>query len=108
MFGEASYDFGQIKLTAGARYYDFKEKRDFISGGVFSNVDTRIADRTKSDGISPRAIVTWEPNSNFSLNIQAAKGFRLGGVNDPLNAPLCSAADLATYGNRPTYDDETL
>ena len=32
MFGEASYDFGQFKLTAGGRYYDFKEKRDFSLG----------------------------------------------------------------------------
>lgn len=108
VFGEASYDFGQFKLTAGARYYDFNEKRDFISGGVFSNVDTRIGDKTSSNGFSPRVIATWEPNNNLSVNIQAAKGFRLGGVNDPLNAPLCSADDLATYGDRPTYDDETL
>jgi iron complex outermembrane receptor protein len=108
VFGEASYDWGEFKLTAGARYYDFEETRDFISGGVFSNVDTRIGDKTDSNGISPRAIVTWEPSRNFSLNAQVAKGFRLGGVNDPLNVPLCGADDLATFGDRPTYDDETL
>jgi hypothetical protein len=39
-FGEASYDFGQFKLTAGARYYDFEEERDFISGGLFSPMAT--------------------------------------------------------------------
>ena len=33
VFGEASYDFGEFKLTGGGRYYDFKEERDFISGG---------------------------------------------------------------------------
>ena len=43
IFGEASYDFGQFKLTAGGRYYDFKESytqpsdqennpRSFVSG----------------------------------------------------------------------------
>lgn len=108
LFGEASYDFGQVKLTAGGRYYRFKEERDFISGGIFSNGDTRIGDKTKSDGFSPRAIVTWEPTNNFSVNVQAAKGFRLGGVNDPLNIPLCSPSDAATFGGFPTYDDETL
>ncbi len=108
VFGEATYDFGQIKLTGGGRYYSFKETRDFISGGIFSNGDTRIGDRTKSNGFSPRGIVTWEPNRNFSVNVQAAKGFRLGGVNDPLNIPLCSGNDAATFGGRPTYDDETL
>ena len=110
LFGEASYDFGQFKLTAGGRWYDFKETRDFISGGIFSNGDTRIGDKTKSNGFSPRAIATWEPNRNLSLNIQAAKGFRLGGVNDPLNLPLCSDEDEVIYGpfTSATYDDETL
>jgi iron complex outermembrane recepter protein len=110
VFGEATYDFGQVKLTAGARYYDFKETRDFVSGGVFSNGDTRIGDKTKSDGISPRLILTYEPNRNFSVNVQAAKGFRLGGINDPLNLPLCSDEDELIYGpfTSATYDDETL
>ena len=35
LFGEASYDFGQFKLTGGGRYYNFNEERDFISGGQF-------------------------------------------------------------------------
>jgi iron complex outermembrane receptor protein len=109
VFGEASYDFGQFKLTGGARYYDFEEVRDFISGGLFSNGDTRIGDKTSSNGISPRFIATWEPNRNLSVNIQAAKGFRLGGVNDPLNLPLCTDEDEALFGPfAGGYDDETL
>ena len=98
LFGEASYDFGQIKLTGGGRYYRFKETRDFVSGGLFSNGDVLLNEKTKSSGFSPRAIVTWEPSRNLSLNLQAAKGFRLGGVNDPLNLPLCSDADEAIFG----------
>ncbi len=110
LFGEASYDFGQFKLTGGGRWYDFKEVRDFVSGGVFSNGDTRIGDKTKSNGFSPRVIATYEPNRNLSVNVQAAKGFRLGGVNDPLNLPLCSDEDELIYGpfTSATYDDETL
>ena len=98
LFGEASYKFGQIKLTGGGRWYDFKETRDFISGGIFSNGDTRIGDKTKSNGFSPRGIASWEPNRNLSVNVQVAKGFRLGGINDPLNIPLCSLPDQAIYG----------
>ena len=109
-FGEASYKIGQFKLTAGGRWYDFKEKRDFISGGIFSNGDTRIGDKTKSNGFSPRGIVSWEPNRSLSVNVQVAKGFRLGGINDPLNLPICTAADRAIYGPfaSATYNDETL
>lgn len=108
VFGEGSYRFGQFKLTAGGRYYNFKEQRDFVSGGVFSDVNTNLGDKTKSNGVSPRAILTYEPNRNFSINLQAAKGFRLGGINDPLNAPLCTPADLAIFGGRGAYEDETL
>ena len=38
--------------------------------------------------------MSWEPTRNLSVNVQAAKGFRLGGINDPLNLPLCTPADL--------------
>jgi iron complex outermembrane receptor protein len=110
LFGEASYDFGQFKLTAGGRYYNFKETRDFISGGVFANGDTRIGDKTKSSGFNPRVIATYEPNEDLSFNVQAAKGFRVGGINDPLNLPICSAEDRVIYQpfTSGTYDDETL
>jgi iron complex outermembrane recepter protein len=107
LFGEASYKFSQFKITAGGRWYDFTERRRFHSGGLFSGTDDRT-DRTKSNGFSPRGILSWEPNRNFSVNAQVAKGFRLGGVNDPLNVPLCSPADLATFGSFQSYDDETL
>lgn len=108
VFGEATYDFGQFKLTGGGRYYDFSEVRDFISGGLFANGDRRLGDRTDSNGFSPRGILSWEPTRNLSVNLQAAKGFRLGGVNDPLNVPLCQGNDLALFGGFQDYDDETL
>jgi iron complex outermembrane receptor protein len=108
IFGEGSYDFGTFKFTGGGRYYKFKETRDFVSGGIFSNSDTRLGDKTSSNGFSPRAILTWQPSNNLSVNAQVSKGFRLGGVNDPLNIPLCGPTDAATFGGLPTYDDETL
>ena len=37
----------------------------------------------------------------MQLNAQASEGFRLGGINDPLNLALCSPEDLATFGGRP-------
>ena len=107
LFGEGSYKFGQFKLTGGGRYYWFKETRRFHSGGLFSNLDDRT-DSTKSDGFSPRGIVSWQPNRSLSVNVQVAKGFRVGGVNDPLNVPLCSPADLATFGSFQSYKDESL
>ncbi|HCF25288.1 MULTISPECIES: TonB-dependent receptor [unclassified Novosphingobium] len=108
LFGEASIRVGGFKFTAGGRYYDFSETRDFISGGIFSNSDTFRGDKTSSDGFSPRLIASFDVNENVTINAQASKGFRLGGVNDPLNAGLCTPADLALFGGFQDYEDETL
>ncbi len=112
VFGEGTFDITpQLHFTAGGRYYDFSETREFNSGGLFSNLDNNV-DETKSSGFSPRAIVSYEVTDDIRINAQASKGFRLGGVNDPLNIPLCTGGaggiDAQTYGNRPTYEDETL
>jgi iron complex outermembrane recepter protein len=109
VFGEATYNFtDQLRLTAGARYYDFKEERTITSGGLFANGDNGRLDRTKSDGVSPRVLLSYDVSDDVTINAQAAKGFRLGGVNDPLNAVLCSPADRALFGGFQDYNDETL
>ncbi len=112
IFGEGTWDItSRFHLTAGGRYYDFSETREFNSGGLFSNGDNNV-DETTSNGFSPRGILSYDVADNVRLNAQVSKGFRLGGVNDPLNIPLCSGGangiDAQTYGNRPTYEDETL
>lgn len=108
VFGEASYEINdRFTATVGGRYYDFKEERDFVSGGLFSNLDNRT-DRTKSDGFSPRVLLSYDASDDITLNAQASKGFRLGGVNDPLNLPLCSPGDAAIFGGFQDYGDETL
>jgi iron complex outermembrane recepter protein len=108
IFGEASYDLtDRLTTTLGGRYYDFKEERSFVSGGLFANGDNRT-DRTNSNGFSPRLLMSYEVSDAVTLNAQASKGFRLGGVNDPLNIPLCSPGDAAIFGGFQDYNDETL
>ncbi|MFN3288693.1 MAG: TonB-dependent receptor domain-containing protein, partial [Sphingomonadaceae bacterium] len=94
-------------LTAGARYYAYDEERRFLSGGLFSDLNDQT-DRTSSDGVNPRFIASYKVSDNVTVNAQAAKGFRLGGVNDPLNVPLCTPQDLAIFGGFQDYGDETL
>lgn len=106
-FGEASYKLDRLTLTAGGRYYDYSEKRRFKSGGIFSDGNNNF-DETKSDGFSPRLLASYEASDNVTVNAQASKGFRLGGVNDPLNVPLCTAADRAIFGGFQDFGDETL
>ncbi len=107
-FGEATWDITpRLHLTAGGRVYDFSETRRFKSGGLFSNLDNRV-DETSSSGFSPRFILSYEPADRIRINAQASKGFRLGGVNDPLNLPLCTPADAALFGGFQSYEDETI
>lgn len=107
LFGEVNYTLGKLTATAGGRYYDFSETRQFKSGGLFANGDNRT-DKTSSDGFTPRFLLSYEASDTVTFNAQASKGFRLGGVNDPLNIPLCSAQDRAIFGGYQNYDDETL
>ena len=98
----------QVKLTAGVRYYNFDETRTITTGGLFANGDSGVVDTTSSDGFTPRFILSYELSDSLTLNAQAAKGFRLGGVNDPLNTPICTPEDLAIFGGFQDYEDETL
>ncbi len=108
IFGEVSYEFTkELTTTLGGRYYDYKEERTFKSGGLFSDGNNNF-DKTKSDGFNPRVLFAYKASDNVTLNAQASKGFRLGGVNDPLNVPLCTQQDRAIFGGYQRFSDESL
>ncbi|HKQ96304.1 MAG TPA: TonB-dependent receptor [Candidatus Polarisedimenticolia bacterium] len=117
IFGEATFLLTpKFSLTTGLRYYDYQENKDqFIDGNTnfsgnpnFPTGVLSIPGEVESDGISPRVIATWKFDADTALNVQASNGFRLGGINDPLNVPLCSPEDFATFGNHDTWDDEKV
>jgi iron complex outermembrane receptor protein len=108
LFGEVNLSLGErAGLTLGLRYYDFEEDRVLTFGGVFSDPSAGPGS-AESDGFLPRVLLSYNVNDNVQLNAQVSEGFRLGGINDPLNIPLCSAADLVTFGGRESFDDEEL
>ncbi len=108
LFGEATYQFSDAwSLTAGLRYYDFSEDRVLTFAGLFADQGyTDEPGSTSSDGYSPRAILAYKPSEDLLFTAQVARGFRLGGINDPLNVTLCTPDDLAVYDGNPTWDDE--
>ena len=108
-FGEITYDVNdKLQLTAGGRWYDYDEVRTITQGGWFSSGFTGDVDQTASDGFIPRFMMSYDQSDNVTFNAQAAQGFRLGGVNDPLNESLCSGDDVAIFGGFQNYGDETL
>ena len=108
VFGEATWTVNdRFDLTGGLRYYDFEEDRTQIFDGLFADPIDSVGS-VSADGFAPRVIASFKLNDNVRLNGQVAKGFRLGGINDPLNTPLCTPQDLQTFGGHPTWEDETL
>ena len=109
LFGEATYKLlDRLGLTAGLRWYDWEEDKTFRSGGGFSNADAQNQDITvSSDGFTPRFMVSYDANDNVTVNAQISRGFRLGGVNDPLNQLLCGDA-YDTFRGYQEFEDETL
>jgi len=109
VFGEVTYDVNdKLQMTFGGRYYNTDEVRVITTGGLFANGDAGQVNETSSSGFTPRVLAKYNLNENTTLNAQISQGFRLGGVNDPLNTPVCSAQDLAIFGGYQDYGDETL
>lgn len=108
LFGEATWAAtDRLDITGGVRYYDFQEDRRQTFDGIFADPGTTVGS-TSADGFAPRVMASFDLNETTRLNAQISKGFRLGGINDPLNVPLCTPQDLVTFGGREAWDDEEL
>jgi len=112
LFGEATATvLPRLDLTAGLRYYSFSEDREQVFDGIFAHDNTGTSllstpGSTEADGIAPRFIASFRATDALTLNALASRGFRLGGINDPLNLPLCSAQDSITFSGRDSWTDE--
>jgi iron complex outermembrane recepter protein len=114
LFGEATLPVNDtVSVTAGLRFYHFSEDKEQIFDGIFGNDDNGSLlvsqpGSTNANGVAPRLIATYKLSGDANLNAQVSRGFRLGGINDPLNVPLCTPQDLVTFGGRETWKDETV
>ena len=112
-FGEGTLPVtARLHLTAGLRYYNFDEDRTQIFDGFFGNNDNgkslvSTPGSTKANGFAPRLMASFKASDQVTFNAQVSKGFRLGGINDPLNVPICTPQDLITFGGRDSWKDET-
>jgi iron complex outermembrane receptor protein len=108
VFGELTWTVtDRLDLTGGLRWYDFQEDRVQVFDGIFSDPIDSVGS-VEADGFAPRFVLSFKLSEAARLNAQVSKGFRLGGINDPLNVPLCTAEDLAIYGGRDVWADEEL
>lgn len=102
----------KLKATVGLRYFDAQTKKDVydwgytVFDGVTFNADgtpdyessrTTIKGSSKENGVNPKFNLTYELSKSKLIYVTAAKGFRLGGVNDIVNSYL-SSAELISLG----------
>ncbi len=99
LFGEVVVPIGErLKATVGGRYFDVKQRSTVVFGGIFA--DPQIGTfpfRTNESGFNPKFNLAYEFDRDRMVYAQAAKGFRLGGTNEPVPFNAC-AADLAARG----------
>ena len=75
--------------------------------GVFDgNGPTGVHGEVDASGVSPRGILSFKLDEDAQFNAQVSKGFRLGGINDPINLPLCSPEDKIVFGGQGNWKDE--
>jgi iron complex outermembrane receptor protein len=99
-FSDLEYELDQLAVF-GEATYSINDRLDIAAPGT-------TVGSTESDGVAPRVILSYAAGSSTVLNAQVSKGFRLGGINDPLNVPLCTPEDLATFGGQENWKDEEL
>jgi outer membrane receptor protein involved in Fe transport len=96
----------KLDLTAGVRYFNFKESYYLYEGGVYgviNHVPLTENASLSSNGFNPRFNASYHVNDDFMVYGEAAKGFRYGGANQPVPLGTAGVAgqctqNLASYG----------
>jgi len=106
-FGEASWQFTpDFKVTAGLRHYHYslgQTNQEFgtftVYGGVGNNVPYNTAASNGASGTDPKFDLSYNLDKDVLLYATAAKGFRLGGVNQPIPVALPGNPNSVLVGN---------
>ncbi|MBA3810621.1 MAG: TonB-dependent receptor [Caulobacteraceae bacterium] len=96
----------KLDLTAGVRYFNFKETYFLFEGGVYGVIDHVPLTQNASlsaHGFNPRFNASYHVNEDIMVYAEAAKGFRYGGANQPVPIGDTGIANtcrnnLASYG----------
>ncbi len=112
VFGEFAYNITDaFKATVGARYSYARDSSHTWQGGYYTaDATPEASSLTHSYAFTPKFALTYDVSDSSSVYATASKGFRLGGVNNPIPQLGCQA-DFDTLGiktNPPTFGSDTL
>ena len=101
-FAEGTYSpVDPVDITAGLRYFQWHQFYYDFAGGFFGALGPGepLTERAfgSASGFLPKLNLAYHMNPELLLFTEAAKGFRFGGVNEPIPATLC-AQSLAALG----------
>ncbi len=98
VFGEATYKItDKLHATAGLRWFKSEQDFDLHFAGLFQGGTYRLTENTSADGVTPKFALAYHASDAWMIYANAAKGYRLGGMNEPVPEDLC-AADLSEVG----------
>lgn len=103
IFGEATYPIlPKLDLTLGLRYFNFHDDFDLdftgIAGAIAPGVPDTGSGSQQSSGANPRAVLSYFMSDDVMFYGEAARGFRYGGVNEPVPIAFCGAGAPESFG----------
>ncbi|MDB6008597.1 MAG: TonB-dependent receptor [Gammaproteobacteria bacterium] len=102
-FGEMTIPLAaRWDFIAGLRWFHYKQDSLLRYAGIANDGITAKDSSTSENGNTPKAQFTYRPTDDATLYLQGTKGFRLGGITEPI--PLSGvfgtncAKDLSAVG----------
>ncbi len=112
LFGEVGIPITTaLKLTIGGRYFDSTQDSTIDFRGIFAYPAIGVEKfHATEDGFNPKVNLSYQIGADHVIYAQAAKGFRLGGTNEPVPLPYCQASlDAVGLTNPPeSYKSDSL
>jgi iron complex outermembrane recepter protein len=116
-FGEISWQFTpDLKATAGLRHYHYSLSQSNSEWGVFTvygsvgnTVPYNTSASNSASGTNPKFDLSYNLTQDVLVYATAAKGFRLGGVNQPIPVTNCTpGANSVLAGNQASLQAKLL
>src|SRR5690606_29385591 len=98
LFGEATYKITDaLHFTTGLRWFDWEQDFNLLYAGLFQGGLYTVAGKTSASEFTPKFNLSYDASEDWMVYGNIAKGYRLGGLNDPVPVDLC-AEDLNAVG----------
>ena len=98
-FGELTYKIvDTLKATAGVRVSKLDYTGSVAETGPFLGATIVTQSSGSENSVTPKAVLTWQPNSDNTLYANASKGYRPGGPNVNVGVICGGPLGLGAYG----------